>query len=83
MLRKALDRIYYRSLARSVFEQYPGLARMRGVTQKQSRGRFQELDRKILKLHQQKSGGKIGSYADRSGNADTPAERLYRPCSNP
>ena len=59
MLRKALDRIYYRSLARSVFEQYPGLARMRGVTQKQSRGRFQELDRKILKLHQQSLAAKL------------------------
>ena len=45
---KALDRLYCRSLARSIFEHHPDLTRMHGVSLRQARERFQELDRKIL-----------------------------------
>ena len=53
LLYTALDRAFYRSLARTAFERYPELARFKGITQKQARERFRELDRQILKLHQQ------------------------------
>jgi very-short-patch-repair endonuclease len=59
MLRLALNRVFYRSLARAVLEQHPEFARMHGTAQKQARQRFQELDRKILKLHQESLAAKL------------------------
>ena len=59
VLRTALDRVFYRSLARTVLERHPMLARLHGMTQRQSRERFQELDRQILKLHQQSLAARL------------------------
>lgn len=61
VLRKAHDRIFCRSLARTALEQHPELARFNGVTQKQARDRFRELDRQILKLHQQRLAAQLAS----------------------
>jgi very-short-patch-repair endonuclease len=59
LLQTALDRAFYRSLARTVLERHPKLARFKGITQKQARERFRELDRQILKLHQQSLAARL------------------------
>ena len=75
-LRKALDRVYYRSLARSVFERYPHLTQMHGVSLSQARERFKELDRKILELHQQSLAAKL-SRASVDPGQQTPLRKDY------
>ena len=75
-LRNGLDRIYYRSLARSIFERYPHLTRMHGVSLRQARERFQELDRKILKLHQQSLAAKL-SRSHLDPGQQTPLRKDY------
>ena len=82
-LRKAFDRVYYRSLARVVFERYPDLTRMRGVSLRQARERFQELDRKILQASSAKSRSKTIAFACRSGAANAAEKRLHRACADP
>ena len=52
-LRTALERAFNRNLARTALERHPKLTRFKGITQTQARERFSELDRQILKLHQQ------------------------------
>ena len=75
-LRKALNRVYYRSLARAMFERHPGLTRMRGVSLRQARERFQELDRKILELHQQSLAAKLSRSRVDPGQ-QTPLRKDY------
>jgi Protein of unknown function (DUF4011)/AAA domain len=75
-LRAAFDRVFYRSLARAALERYPGLARFTGMTQKQARDRFQELDRQVLNLHQQSLAARLARAAIDPG-ARTPQIKDY------
>ena len=75
-LRAALDRVFYRNLVRAALKQHPGLARFSGITQKQARERFQELDRQILKLHQQSLAAKL-ARAPIDPGAQTPLKKDY------
>ena len=76
LLRTALDRVFYRSLARTALKRHPELARFSGITQKQARERFQELDRQILKLHQQSLAAQLARAPIDSGTR-TPLKKDY------
>jgi very-short-patch-repair endonuclease len=75
-LRTALDRVFYRSLARTALERHPKLARFSGMTQKQARERFRELDRQILKLHQQSLAAQLARASIDPGTL-APQKRDY------
>lgn len=75
-LRAAFDRMFYRGLARAALKRHPELARFSGITQKQARERFQELDRQILKLQQQSLAAKLARVSIDSGD-QTPLKKDY------
>jgi AAA domain len=76
LLSTAFDRVYYRNLDRNAFKRHPGLARFSGITQKQARERFQELDRHILKLNQQSLAARLASASIDPGVL-TPQRKEY------
>jgi very-short-patch-repair endonuclease len=75
-LRTAFDRVFYRSLARTAMQRHPELARFTGMTQKQARERFRELDRQILKLQQKSLAAQLACASIDPGTT-APQKRDY------
>lgn len=50
-LSDALDRVFWRTLARAALAEFPALSRFRGLQLDEARKRFQQLDEEIIRLH--------------------------------
>ena len=55
----AFDRAFYRTLVRQIFNEYPALRSLNGLSQQQARERFQELDHELLELESKKLAAQL------------------------
>ena len=55
----AYSRVFWRSLGRYAFDQYPDLKTLSGYTQATARDRFREVDRRVLHLNRQEIQAKL------------------------
>ncbi len=65
--------VFYRSLLRFAYQQYPELKQLSGVTQAQDRERFQRADRELLDLNQQQLVSQLAQVYIEPGNNNVPA----------
>lgn len=68
-----LDRVYpfvfYQSLLRHAYREYPDLANLSGTSQAQARQQFQKVDRRLLKLYQEHLVAKLNQVKVTDGNS--------------
>lgn len=71
-LEKVYTVVFYRSLLRFAYQQYPELNQFSGITQAQAREQFQESDRQLLNLYQAQLAGQLANTPIEPGNRRGP-----------
>ena len=68
----AFTLVFYNTLARSVFSQYPALSKVTGLTQEQIREQFAKEDKEIIRLHRKRAAAQIDRRSVPAGNQSGP-----------